>query len=671
MQADHQQESRGLRRPESRIKASPVHRRLWPILVLLTALLTPAGSRIFAQSGFVPFSNSIIALDMSPTDASIVIAGTLNVPVPAGIYRSDDGGHTWSRANADLPADTSVASIRFDPQDGNFVLAADGGVGNLFISEDGGLSWRQEPSIQQVLSPNSGIGRLFTRVENGQTVFYAGTRHDGVVRSFDRGQSWEWYGEGLSGSALRVRAFADKQGQLFAGTHDGVWRRTSESLTWERVNLPAGIIARGLTILGDNIYVGTFASGLYQSEDGVNWLQDTAFPAGVVIYDLAVSGQGVVVGTNVGLWTQGVPDWTRVPVNGIPYTNPVFRLASSSTYVGVTYAGTEQDGVLRTLDSSVSFLSSAQITPLDPAQLPRVPTPTPSLSPTPSDTLPTTETPTPTATADLASPPDTPSVTATPVLALPSETPSATATPDPNAPSATSTTTVTREPGGPPEGATSPCLLTDHAGTDSSTGPPMPAGSPTATRDPGAPADPPTTTSTSTSTPDPNAPVDTLTATSTSTSTPDPNAPADAYTATSTATATPDPNAPEITPVPTCTPSPPRDSDRPAATPEIGGSPTPTPNPKAPPDSSTVTPVQTPLPPPVTDDTPTSTPTTSASGDGPPPSATSPAVGQGNLNQSLTRIPPIWVGGAAVFFFLVLVAGISFARGGGSGTDEL
>ena len=637
MQADHQQESRGLRRPESRIKASPVHRRLWPILVLLTALLTPAGSRIFAQSGFVPFSNSIIALDMSPTDASIVIAGTLNVPVPAGIYRSDDGGHTWSRANADLPADTSVASIRFDPQDGNFVLAADGGVGNLFISEDGGLSWRQEPSIQQVLSPNSGIGRLFTRVENGQTVFYAGTRHDGVVRSLDRGQSWEWYGEGLSGSALRVRAFADKQGQLFAGTHDGVWRRTSESQTWERVNLPAGIIARGMTILGDNIYVGTFASGLYQSEDGVNWLQDTAFPAGVVIYDLAVSGQGVVVGTNVGLWTQGVPDWTRVPVNGIPYTNPVFRLASSSTYVGVTYAGTEQDGVLRTLDSSVSFLSSAQITPLDPAQLPRVPTPTPSLSATPSDTLPTTETPTP---------------TATPVLALPSETPSATATPDPNAPPATSTTTVTREPGGPPEGATSPCLLTDHAGTDSSTGPPMPAGSPTATRDPGAP-------------------VDTLTATSTSTSTPDPNAPADAHTATSTATATPDPNAPEITPVPTCTPSPPRDSDRPAATPEIGGSPTPTPNPKAPPDSSTDTPVQTPLPPPVTDDTPTSTPTTSASGDGPPPSATSPAVGQGNLNQSLTRIPPIWVGGAAVFFFLVLVAGISFARGGGSGTDEL
>ncbi len=635
MQAGHQQKPRGPHRSESASNASSVHRRLWPLLLVLTALLALSGSRIFAQSGFVPFSNSIIGLDISPDDASIIVAGTLNVPVPAGIYRSADGGHTWSRANAELPPDTSVASIRFDPQDGNFVLAADGGVGNLFISEDGGLSWRQESSIQQVLSPNSGIGRLYTRIENGQTVFYAGTRHDGVVRSLDRGQSWEWYSEGLSGSALRVRAFADRQGELFAGTHDGVWRLASGTQNWERVNLPAGIIARGMTKLGGRLYVGTFASGLYLSDDGENWLQDPAFPAGVVIYDLAVSGQGVVVGTNVGLWTQGVPDWTRVPVNGAAYTNPVFRLASSSTFVGVTYAGTEQDGVLRTLDSSATFLSSAQITPLDPAQLPRAPTPTPSLSPTSTVAPLTTETAT---------------STATPVPALPSETPTITATPDPNAPSATPTATVTSDPDGPPEGATSPCLLTDIVVPDAQTGPPASTSTPTATRDPNAPADTPTATGTSTATPDPNAPADTPTPTSTS-------------------TATPDPNAPAITPVPTCTPAPQRSSQGPAATPEIAATPTPTPDPNAP----AVGPIQTqtPLPPPSTDSTPTSAPTTSAAGPEPAPTATSTAVSPGNLNRNLTRIPPIWVGGAAVFFLLMLVAGISFARDGGSGTDEL
>ena len=585
MHVGHQQEPHGNNRRKhgkvTGISTPLALRRPWQILAVLAALFVPASGLIFAQSGFVPFSNSIIALDASPDDASIVVAGTLNVPVPAGIYRSTDGGHTWSRANADLPPDTSVASIRFDPQNGNRVLAADGGVGNLFISEDGGLNWRQEPSINQVLTLNSGIGRLFTRIEDGQTVFYAGSRYDGVVRSVDGGLSWEWYGEGLTGSALRVRAFVDKDGALYAGTHDGVWRLTPDSRSWQRVDLPAGIIARGLTILNGRLYVGTFASGLYLSDDGYNWIQDPSFPAGVVIYDLTFSGQEVVIGTNVGLWTQSVPDWTRVSVNGAAFTNPVFRLASSSTFVGVTYAGTEQDGVLRTLDSGVTFLSSAHITPLDPAELPRAPTATPSVSPTVTETPPPTETP------------------------IPTETPTVTATHDPNLPTATPTATCT----------------------------------PPATRDPNAPTVAPTETGTATATRDPNAPTDTPTVTGTATAAPDPNAPTDTLPAACTPIATRDPNAPTDTP--TATPIPP----------------------------STVT--GTPPPAPTTGDMPTSTPTASEAGEQPPPDATSTSVSPDGVNQNLTRIPPIWVGGAAVFFLLILVAGISVARDGSAGTDEL
>ena len=610
MHVGHQQEPRGNnRRKQGKVTgiSTPLAlRRPWQILAVLAALFVPASGLIFAQSGFVPFSNSIIALDASPDDASIVVAGTLNVPVPAGIYRSTDGGHTWSRANADLPPDTSVASIRFDPLDGNRVLAADGGVGHLFISEDGGLNWRQEPSISQVLTPNSGIGRLFTRTEDGQTVFYAGSRYDGVVRSVDGGLSWEWYGEGLTGSALRVRAFVDKDGALYAGTHDGVWRLNPDSGSWQRVNLPVGIIARGLTILNGRLYVGTFASGLYLSDDGYNWVQDPSFPAGVVIYDLTASGQEVVVGTNVGLWTQSEPDWTRVSVNGAAYTNPVFRLASSSTFVGVTYAGTEQDGVLRTLDSGVTFLSSAHITPLDPAELPRAPTATPSVSPTVTETPPPTETP------------------------IPTETPTVTATPDPNVPTATPTATGTETATPDP-----------NAPTDT----PMAACTPTATPDPNAPTDTPTATGTATATPDPNAPTDTPTATGTPTSTPDPNAPTDTPTAECTPFATPDPNAPTDTPTATNTQT---------AIPDPASAVT-----------ATLPPTST------TDDMPTSTPTATDAGEQPPPTATITSVSPGNVNENLTRIPPIWVGGAAVFFLLILVAGISVARDGSSGTEEL
>ncbi|MDE0204790.1 MAG: hypothetical protein OXP66_01995 [Candidatus Tectomicrobia bacterium] len=596
MRARHQQELCGTRRTvtaySKRLKAP----HLWRPLVILAALVALASGQVFAQSGFVPFSNSIIGLDVSPDDASIVVAGTLNVPVPAGIYRSTDGGHTWSRADVELPADTSVASIRFDPQDGNRVLAADGGAGNLFISEDGGQSWRQEVSINQVLTPNSGIGRLFTRVEDGVTVFYAGTRYDGVVRSSDGGLNWAWYGEGLTGSALRVRAFADKEGALYAGTHDGVWRLTAGASNWERVDLPAGIIARGMTISEGRLHVGTFASGLYLSDDGYNWVQDPSFPAGVVIYDVTVSGQKVVVGTNVGLWTQSVPEWTRVTVNGAAYTNPVFRMATSTTFFGVTYAGTEQDGVLRTLDSGESFLSSAQITPLNPAELSRVPTPTPTETPPPSDT--STSTATVTATPDPGAPTETPTSTAT-----------ASATPDPDVPTATPTVE---------------CLpIALH----------HPIETPTATV---------------TATPDPNAPAGTPTATGTVTATPNPNLQVDSPPVECTPVPTPDPSAPVDQPT----------ADSPASTPA----------------ASTAVP-ETPPPLPGIDGTPTSTPTStptpSEGGAQPTATATTTSVSSGSVNERLAQIPPIWIGGAAVFFLLIVVAGISAARDGGSGNEEL
>ncbi len=619
MHAGHQQKLGGRRhngRETSTPRALP---RLWLTFTVLTLLITLAGGQIFAQSGFVPFSNSIIGLDVSPDDAGIVVAGTLNVPVPAGIYRSTDGGYTWSRASVDLPPDASVASIRFDPQDGNRVLAADGGVGNLFISEDGGLNWRQEESISQVLTPNSGIGRLFTRIEDGLTVFYAGTRYDGVIRSFDGGLSWEWYGEGLTGNALRVRAFADKDGALYAGTHDGVWRLTADAAYWQRVDLPAGIIARGMTILDGRLYVGTFASGLYLSDDGYNWIQDPSFPAGVLIYDLAVSGQEVVVGTHVGLWSQSLPDWTRVTVNGAAYTNPVFRLASSPTFVGVTYAGTEQDGVLRTVDSGVSFLSSARITAINPAELARVPTPSPTVSPAATETS---------APSDTSTPPPTPTVTATPDPGAPAETPATpgtpAATPDPAAPAVECT----------------PIAM--HLPVET----PAAAGTATAAPDPNAPTVAPTVV-----------PTVAPTAASTVTATPDPNVPAE----TPAAAGTPGPES-STGPAPVeCTPVPTPDPDAPAETPE-GDQPSATPGPAS-------SEPGTPAPTPSTEVPPTSTPTASEAGDQPAPTATS--VSAGNVSERLAQIPPIWIGGAAVFFLLLLVAGVSVARDGGSGTEEL
>jgi photosystem II stability/assembly factor-like uncharacterized protein len=237
------------------------------VLAFLLALNLP--NNLLAQSSTAPSPNAVISLAVAPDNPSIVLAGTLNSPSASAIYRSTDGGQTWTVAEAPLPPSASIADLLFDPQNPNLALAADAGFGALFISEDGGQNWRLEPSLSAILSANGAVGRLFARSENGQTVFYAGTRFDGVLRSADQGRTWERLTAGLSGDALRVRAFTSKDDVLYAGTHAGLYRLPPGATTWEAVaGIPATAIVRGLDVLKDQIYVCTFANSIYTNPDG-------------------------------------------------------------------------------------------------------------------------------------------------------------------------------------------------------------------------------------------------------------------------------------------------------------------------------------------------------------------------------------------------------------------
>ncbi|MEZ4831500.1 MAG: hypothetical protein R2873_05755 [Caldilineaceae bacterium] len=189
----------------------------WIALGVLAFMLLPRG--LAAQAPTPPSPNAVLGLAVAPDDPTLVLAGTLNSPSPAAIYRSTDAGRTWTTADAPLPANASIAALLFDPQNGNFALAADGGFGALYVSENGGQNWRLQPSLSTVLSPNSAVGRLFARVENGQTVFYAGTRFDGVLRSVTAETRGLSSPAALPATRRCVCALGDLDGVLYAGTH--------------------------------------------------------------------------------------------------------------------------------------------------------------------------------------------------------------------------------------------------------------------------------------------------------------------------------------------------------------------------------------------------------------------------------------------------------------------
>lgn len=395
------------------------------MLLCCGALLPPP--LLFAQ-GSPPTPNAVLSLAVGPGAPNQVIAGVLNSPQPAGIYLSTDGAVTWANSTPDLPANISFAAVAFDPRNARIAYAADGGSGFLFRSIDGGATWTELETFRGLLSATSAVGELYTTVEAGRAVVYAGTRFDGVLRSVDEGETWTRLDAGLTGDARRIRELTTYAGDLYAGTHNGIYRLPAGAVVWQPIpTFPDQGIVYSLWAAADALYAGT-TSSLYVSADGAAWSRVASAPA-TVYYDIVGSGRLLVLGTENGLWVGADDAWAQAAVDGVAYTAPVYALANTARAPRTIYAGTADAWVLRSDDEGLTFASVSAMPPLDVRAALATATPTPTLTPTPTDTPTPTNTATPTHT-----PTTTPTFTATP---LPTNTPT---------PTDTATPTLTRTP---------------------------------------------------------------------------------------------------------------------------------------------------------------------------------------------------------------------------------
>ena len=397
-----------------------------------------------------PTNNPVLSLVVAPSAPNIALAGTLNAPEPPGIYRTTDGGVSWTKVNSGLLDTISIAGMAYDPQDGQLVLAGDGGYGYLFRSRNGGQSWEEIPDFRDLLSDNSAVGELYSVVENGRTVFYACTRFDGVLRSVDSGTSWEKLDAGLVGEARRVREVARFGNALYAGTHAGLYRLPDGATVWELVTtFPVTDIVFSLTEHLATLLVGT-GSGLFQSADGNTWTRAENFPS-TVVYDLISTGRLVVAATENGLWNGDGNLWQLANLNGVPYSGAVYAVANTMEAPRTVYAGTVTDWVLRSDDEGVTFSSIDVMPALDVRAALATATPTFTPTPTPTNTATPTNTPT-----DTLTPTASPTFTPTPI---PTTTSTATPSPSPTAPpteTSTQTPTPTEAPSSSPSSSPPP-----------------------------------------------------------------------------------------------------------------------------------------------------------------------------------------------------------------------
>ena len=213
------------------------------------------------------------ALLMHPDDPALIYAGTQR-----GVYRSDDRGDHWKALEA--PRDEmDVWSLAFHPDDPNVIYAGYEPCA-IFRSEDGGESW-SKTNTDRVRYPNvtTYMPPLAKRVigiaadPSNPMDMYASIEVGGLLVSRDGGDSWDSITDGLytenhTVDLHGVQVSSAAPGTVFIIAQVAMFRSRDRGRRWEHIRFgemfPGGSYCRGLIVAPDDpktLYLAAGAGG--------------------------------------------------------------------------------------------------------------------------------------------------------------------------------------------------------------------------------------------------------------------------------------------------------------------------------------------------------------------------------------------------------------------------
>jgi photosystem II stability/assembly factor-like uncharacterized protein len=247
---------------------------------------------------------------------------TVYAVTSSAIFKSTDGGVTWSALNTGL-TNPKVYALAVDPQTPSTLYAAIHAYGSctmescsglvgpyVFKSTDGGASWSGVPVSY---TPSS-----FAIDPSTPTTIYAGTYGGGVFKSTDGGDTWTAANTGLTNpgapcctASSEVIALAiDPQtpATLYAGTRGGVFKSTDGGGTWGATGL-GSFYVRAIAIdprTPTTLYAGTSGAGVGKSTDGgASWSALNTGLTNLFVNALAIDPQTpttIYAGTQAGVF---------------------------------------------------------------------------------------------------------------------------------------------------------------------------------------------------------------------------------------------------------------------------------------------------------------------------------------------------------------------------------
>lgn len=191
-------------------------------------LLSDDDGRTFHQARKVPVMSTLTAVSFVDAQHGWA-AGHWGA-----IIATDDGGETWKLQRVDTSTDQPLFSIKFlDAREGFAV-----GLWSLLLAtHDGGATWTRTLLPKQAGDGHAdrNLYHLFT--DRANTVYVAGEQ-GAVLRSTDRGASWQWTETGGKGS-LWAGTVAPDGRVIVGGLLGNVFESADGGRTWAQVDSKA------------------------------------------------------------------------------------------------------------------------------------------------------------------------------------------------------------------------------------------------------------------------------------------------------------------------------------------------------------------------------------------------------------------------------------------------
>ena len=261
---------------------------------------TDAGeSWVPITDGKVPVG-SIGDIAVASSDANTIYIGTgsdgvrSNVSTGRGVYKTADGGNTWTFAG--LYNVGQIGAVRIHPTNPNIVwVAANGDIfkksteRGIFKTTDGGRNWRKTLYISdssgamdvEIMPGNPNVLYAWlSRLERKPWSIISGSREGGFHKSTDGGETWRRITQGLPSNLIgkgNLAVTAANPNRIYALIEaepgGGLYRSDNGGDSWQLVNSTAGLTQRPFyyTTLGadptnaDVVYAG--AETFYKSTD--------------------------------------------------------------------------------------------------------------------------------------------------------------------------------------------------------------------------------------------------------------------------------------------------------------------------------------------------------------------------------------------------------------------